>query len=124
MPHLILELSHHIQESHYSALMLEIHQLLAQMLPTKLESCMSRIVQHRDTVIGNNHPMNAFIHLEIRLLKGRSQILLDGIAQKILERLQTFFAPALGEHHFQISVAISELPDVYHKYTQIGLSNH
>ena len=82
MPHLILEASANIHESNarLQQLLVECQDLLVRELPTKLESCKSRVILHDIYVLGDNHPDNAFLHLTVKLLKGRTPELLTNVA--------------------------------------------
>lgn len=116
MPQIILECSDNILEKDMTSLLLQIHQLLTDKLPTQLQSCKSRVLRHQDYVVANNDEKNAFVHLSIGVLKGRSHELLNSIATTILQLLKTSFSLSLAELNLQLSIAIRDLPDVYEKY--------
>ena len=92
MPQIILECSHNVIESELSTLFGEIHQLLTERLPTQLESCKTRVIKHRDYYIGDGNANNAFVHLSIGVIKGRSKELLESIASVIMEKLKIAFS--------------------------------
>lgn len=115
MPQITLEQSINVQESNHKELLLEIHHLLADMLPTQIEGCKSRVLVHHDYVVGNGDANNGFVHLTISVLKGRSGELLNNIGKILLEKLKQFYANSLAKINLQITVQIGELPDVYVK---------
>jgi 5-carboxymethyl-2-hydroxymuconate isomerase len=55
-----------------NALALRLHQLIVETIDTELISCKTRLVEHRDTVIGDGAEDQAMLHLDIRILSGRS----------------------------------------------------
>ena len=118
MPHVILEVSANIHETNLSPLLVEIHSILTEMLPTQLSGCKSRIIRDEDYVIGNNDPQNAFVHLTVKVLKGRSKTLLNTIASSIMEKLKLAFQESYNALNLQYTIAIEELPEVYHKFSK------
>ena len=115
MPHIILECSNNIVEKNLSSLIIDIHTLLTQMLPTQLSGCKSRIIRDKDYVVGNNDPQNAFVHVTVKVLKGRSKDLLDSVANAIMDKLKVVFQKSFSALNLQFTIAIEELPEVYHK---------
>lgn len=116
MPQIIFEYSDNVIEKNMASLLMQIHQILSDKLPTELESCKSRIIKHHDFVVGNGDKSNAFIHLSIYVLKGRNPELLDSISSIILDKLKHAFQASLNSLKLQITISIQNLPDVYHKY--------
>ncbi len=116
MPQIVLECSENIKEKEFTLLLLQIHHLLSEKLPTQIEGCKSRVVHHRQYVIGDGSENNAFVHLSIDVLKGRKPELLQTIGEQLLEMLKQAFALSLNSLKLQITVAVGELPDVYVKY--------
>lgn len=115
MPHIILELSNNVIEPNPTAMLLEMHHLLTAMLPTQLSSCKSRILRHADAVVGDGNPNNAFVHLAIHVLPGRSEILLNGVANKLMDILKKQFSASASTLNLQFSIAIHDLPAIYHR---------
>ncbi len=115
MPHVIIELSANVIENNLSNLLVNIHNLLTQKLPTQREGCKSRIIRHQDYVIGNNDSQNAFVHVTIKILKGRTKETLDDVANAIMQQLKIIFKDSYSRLNLQFTIAIEELPEVYHK---------
>ena len=116
MPHVILELSNNIEKQNHTQLLTEIHQNLTEMLPTQLESCKSRVIRHEEFLVGDGNINNAFVHLNIEVLSGRTQATLDLVAKKLMTLLQNNFKSLLNIH---FSVSIKDLPAVYYKASSI-----
>lgn len=51
---------------------LRVHDLLVEHVETELASCKTRLVQHDRTVIGDGASANAMIHVDLRILTGRT----------------------------------------------------
>lgn len=115
MPHIILEHSNNIKGINFSTFLLELHELLASKLPTKIENCKSRVLIHSQYIIGQGDKNNAFIHIEIKILPGRNQELLKSIAEIILEKLKAFSKPVADSLSLNLSISIQNLSDIYLK---------
>lgn len=115
MPHIILECSDNIIEGDLSKLLVLIQDLLVQTLPTALDSCKSRVIRHKEYVVGNNNKKNAFVHLSILILKGRKPEILQKAAELILLTLNNFFRQSTEKLNVGISLSIDDLPELYIK---------
>jgi 5-carboxymethyl-2-hydroxymuconate isomerase len=117
MPQIMLECTGNIIEKDLlSQLLLQIHPILSEKLPTDISSCKSRAIIHDIYSVGNGDVNNAFVHLSIGVLKGRSTELLDQIADILMTKLKDFFHLSLAKFSLQITIGISNVPDVYHKF--------
>jgi 5-carboxymethyl-2-hydroxymuconate isomerase len=56
----------------YEPLFLTLHKILAEKSPTDLSSCKSRCIAHELYFIGDCDAGNAFAHLTVKILAGRS----------------------------------------------------
>ena len=117
MPHLTLEYSANInQQIQTNELFSELHQALAGLANLKVENCKGRLVRLEEAYIGRGEPHNAFVHLHIRLLAGRSPELKKRIGQHCLSFLESYFAPSAADHQLQITVEIIDVqPEAYFK---------
>lgn len=115
MPHLILEASSNIIETNdkVKVILQDCQNLLVDKLPTKLTSCKSRLVLHDVFVLGEGDASNAFIHLSVRVLKGRTPELLHEVAKLLVGVLGQGFSKSSEQLHLGISVEITELNDSY-----------
>lgn len=115
MPHLILEASSNIIETNdkVKVILQDCQNLLVERLPTKLTSCKSRLVLHDVFVLGDNNPANAFVHLSVRILKGRSADLINEVSKLLVEVLSQGFSKSSEQLHLGISVEITDLNDNY-----------
>lgn len=123
MPHLTLETSAKInQEIRTEELLSELHQVLASVADLNIDNCKSRLVRRDKTYIGRGEPHNAFVHLEIRLLAGRSPALKGMIGQRCLRYLENYFSPSAASHALQITVEIVDIER--HAYSKAPGSSH
>ena len=115
MPHLTLEASSNIIETNdkVKVILQDCQNLLVGKLPTKLTSCKSRLVLHDVFVLGDGDASNAFIHLSVRVLKGRTPELLHEVAKLLVGVLSQGFSKSSEQLHLGISVEITELNDSY-----------
>jgi 5-carboxymethyl-2-hydroxymuconate isomerase len=115
MPHITLEYTSNIKECDFKPSLKQIHYILSEMLPTKIENCKTRIVKHEDYIIGVDENNKAFINLSIKVLPGRSEELLNTITEKILNHLRQIFSESHKDLNIGISIGISVLPGNYRK---------
>lgn len=116
MPHLILECSDNIIEGNHQLLNIlhDCQQILVENLPTSLESCKSRVVRHQDYLLGNGDGQNAFIHLEVKVLTGRSEELLKQLAEKLKAYILAHLSESqASDLKLKLSVEIVELSSIY-----------
>lgn len=117
MPHIVLECSDNIIEKDFESLLLSIHHTLSENLPTDLSNCKSRVIRCTDVVMGNGDKNQAFVHVTISILKGRSAELLKQVSTLIMNQLVNAFPTSAQQYILQLSIAIPELPDNFEKRT-------
>jgi len=117
MPQITLEYTANILEKDLANALPEIHHIVCEMLKTELANCKSRLQSVENYVIGDGAKDNAFVHLTIALLPGRSTELLQSTAEIILNKLKNYFHQSLQKLNLQITIAMENLPEVYIKYS-------
>jgi 5-carboxymethyl-2-hydroxymuconate isomerase len=116
MPHIILEYSANILEKKdMRTLLLTCQQQITDTLPAKLESCKGRAVEHTQFCVGDGNADNAFVHLGLRVLKGRSEEQHKRVGEQLLETLKQHFSQSREKLHLQITVEVGELQEAYFK---------
>lgn len=116
MPHLILEYSDNIVcPNNLASLFDKLHHLLADELPTQLASCKSRCIAHPLFFIGDQTENNAFVHLTIKVLSGRSDSKKNHIGKMILSMLTEFFLAESSHLSIKFSVELMDLDQHYFK---------
>jgi len=117
MPHIIFEYSSNIiEKNNLESLFPEIHQLLEQEISAKISECKTRAIEHKSFLVGDaNNKENAFIHLTIKIMPGRSDELKNNLAKEISKKLTSFFIKSKQKLEVKFSIEISELEN-YHKF--------
>lgn len=116
MPHITLEYSNNIGRHSDTRLLFDnIHQLLANELPTELSTCKSRAVVCDNYWLGDGDINNAFAHLNIKVMSGRSVEKKTYLGHVLLEMMNQFFHPLTAGLDLQLSVEIQDLDPLYFK---------
>lgn len=113
MPHVILQQSNNISNQNSKQLFKQIHQLLADQLPTKVESCRSRLIITDDYVVAHDAPNSAFAHLEVTVLAGRTTEVLNATSKLLLDLLNEHLTTENSNLDIKMSVEIRNLSEHY-----------
>ena len=116
MPHIVLEYSDNLPElPDFRALFDDIHQALARVGGIRLENCKSRARIASHVYIGDGDPDNAFIHLHVEFVEGRSTEVKQAIGRECLELIKRYYHLHLSDK-LQITVKIDDIArDFYFK---------
>ena len=119
MPHNVLEYSANIPKlESYGTLFSEIHKILNEVGGIRLGNCKSRARAAEDFYIGDGKTENAFIHLDVEFVVGRSDDVKRQIGQQCLDVLKKYYVAQLNDD-LQITVNIREIAlDFYFKYPE------
>lgn len=116
MPQLMLEFSSNIKEkNNLQNLLRDCHSILETTLPTTLQSCKSRAVERDCYCVGDGKTENAFVHVTLKVMPGRSQEILQAVGESVINLLREYFRASLKELNLQITVEILELDRNYFK---------
>lgn len=118
MPQLILEMSSNVLEKNViqtQDLLREVHVILTQMLPTQLASCKSRVIIHDVYRLGDGDERNAFVHVNLKIMSGRSKEILSGVGETLLRLMESHFVMSREKRNCQFSIEIMELAETYFK---------
>lgn len=120
MPQIHLEYSTNIQiQFEFSNLFSDIHQVIHTIGNSRIENCKSRAIPRPEYHIGNGSKNNAFVHVEIQWLEGRSNDVKKQLGEKIIQVLQEYFAYMLHELDVQLTVHIIDIArNFYFKYPE------
>lgn len=116
MPHIVLEYSDNLPPLlDFRALFDDLHQALNRIGGIKIENCKSRARAARHCFIGDGNADNAFIHLGIEFIEGRSAEVKQAIGRECLELLKRYYRLHLSQR-LQITVKIEDVAlDFYFK---------
>jgi 5-carboxymethyl-2-hydroxymuconate isomerase len=116
MPHLLLEFTSNIfEKDNIANLLQKCHSILVNTLPTEIESCKSRAIEHTLYSIGNGDPNNAFVHVSLKILPGRSTETLSKTSEHIMDLLKRHFHESSNKLNLQLTLEIMELQKTYFK---------
>ncbi len=116
MPQITLEYSANIIEKlSIIDILSSLNHLLVDLLPTQLDSCKGRAIQHDLYCLGDNNPQNSFVHLDLKILPGRTAEKLEETGCAIIQLLKEKFSESAQNKNLKISVEIGELQRAYFK---------
>ncbi len=107
MPHLKLEYSGNLTvDFDFESLFFNLHKVLNEVTGINPENCKSRAVPLKNYYIGDGHTGNAFVHLDVSILEGRQNDLVQITGQKLLKLLVEFFSnqPEIVQTQFTIEI--------------------
>ena len=111
MPHIIIEHDPKTkQDIDLGALCRDLHQCLAKQESVKEEAIKTRSIEVDNLIVGTAENNNQMIHIELKLLTGRS----DEVKMYMAEALHAVAKKNLGKIECSITVDVSEL-GVYKK---------
>ncbi len=117
MPQLILEHSSNIfEKDDLFDILNHLNSFLSEKLPTELASCKSRSVEYQTYCIGDGSQNNAFIHINLKVMPGRSLEKLNDVGKSMMDILKQYFCKSAKQLNLQITIEISELQKTYYKY--------
>ena len=117
MPHIVLEYSNNLPAmADFAPLFADIHRALNRIGGISLDNCKSRARVAEASYVGDGNPDNAFIHLDIEFVRGRSAEVKQAIGRECLELLKRHYAAQLSDA-LQITVKIDDIAlDFYFKH--------
>ena len=118
MPHLTLEYTGNVPEPEdMGKMMLQMHRVLNETGGIRLENCKSRTRRLDSYAVGDGNPDNAFLHLDVRFMAGRSEATKQAIGNALLQILREGFLNA--DLDLQITVEIQDiLANSYFKHPE------
>jgi 5-carboxymethyl-2-hydroxymuconate isomerase len=92
----------------------EVHKLLVAIVETELASCKTRLIELGEVVIGDGSDANAMIHVDLRILSGRTLAQKRQLGEAVLAALAAVAKP--DGLDLQLTVEVRDLDrDNYHK---------
>ena len=92
-----------------------VHDHVVATIDTQLASCKTRLIELQETVIGDGSNTNAMIHVDLRILSGRSAEQKRLLGERVMAELGN--AVAKPDHlNLQLTVEVRDLDrENYHK---------
>ena len=109
MPQITLEYSANIIEKNQVLHALQkINHILAEVLPTDINTCKSRARECDQCIVGDGDSKHAFIHCTLNIMRGRDMAIKQTACQKVQELLKAVFAESLRDLRLQITIELNE----------------
>lgn len=116
MPQISLEYSDNLfLDKTVNKLFSDIHQLLTRELPTQLANCKSRCIVRDHYFLADGQANQAFAHLHIRIMPGRSDEKKTFLGHVLLEMMNQFFQQQPPDTVLQLSVEIEDVGEHFFK---------
>ncbi len=121
MPHITLQYTDNISPlPDFKVLFSTIHGILNNIAGIKIENCKSRAVPLSEYFIGEGKLSEGFIHLEVKILMGRSKELKSDLGKALLNELERTFLHSGNKMKLQITTEILDIDkDFYYKYPEL-----
>ena len=100
-----------------------MHLMLPDKLPCKLISCKSRAFECKTFFLGDGKSPNAFVHLELKTVKGRTAETLNRVGEELLSMMRQHFAQTAKNLELEISLEIVELETYFSPWTKQSKSS-
>lgn len=120
MPHLTLQYTENInQDIDFPDLFSKLHGILVDPGGIKIDNCKSRAIRLENYYIGRGEISNAFVHLDVQFLEGRSILLKKEIGNQMLDALKKYYKLSIAEFNLQITIEIRDIQrEVYYKFPE------
>ena len=121
MPQITLEYSANLDEAFDArALALRVHEALVAHADAQPGACKTRLVRHEAVVIGDGGTGEAMVHLDLRILTGRSDAQKQALGEAAIALLEAAIRPPAGVRA-QLTCEVRELDRAnYHKRLAAG----
>jgi 5-carboxymethyl-2-hydroxymuconate isomerase len=95
------------------------HDILVEILPTKMEACRSLVEKHGCYHVGDadNQSQKAFVTIVIKIMAGRSEETLTKAGTQIIELISAHVKKLNPKLHTEFSIEMVNLSPVYIKLT-------
>ena len=109
MPHIQIEHTKNIQTKITFQLFDKLINILNEFANIKSENCKCKVLEIEKYYTKSMGKNNKYIHLNIKILKGRPKTIISKIGRRAFQLLQSYFLLDNKENHIQYSVEIEEV---------------
>ncbi|MBI4751654.1 MAG: 5-carboxymethyl-2-hydroxymuconate Delta-isomerase [Acidobacteria bacterium] len=110
MPHLTLYYTANLPApTSFQPLLAEFHSILANVGGVKIGNCKSKAIRVEEFFVADGTQDQAFMHLDLRLLEGRSLELKQDIGKHCLTAIKSAFSDLVEHNRVQITVEIRDI---------------
>ncbi len=117
MPHINLQYSENIKPPDFKTLFSAIHRIMNRIANIEINNCKSRAIGCSEYFIGEGEPAGAFVHLEVKMLEGRTSKMKSDLGKTLLRELENSFLKRGDNPDLQLTVEIGDIKnDAYFKF--------
>ena len=109
MPHIRIEYSDDLNKKISPLLFESLINILIEFANVKPKNCKCKTLKVKEYYLQSNKLKENFIHLDIKILEGRSKKNINQIGKKSMQVLQLFFQTDTKKKSVQYSVEIQEM---------------
>jgi len=110
MPQITLEYTGNITEKiDFDDLFEKVHSVLQHTGKINIENCKSRAIKLENFYVAQGDSSNAFVHLSVRFLEGRSDEIKQTIGEQLMYILKQFYSASIIELKTQLTVEIQDI---------------
>ena len=109
MPHIRLEHSADIKTKISPVLFDDLINILIKNAHVKSENCKCKVLEVKEYYLRSNKLKEEFIHLDIKILEGRSKQIINEIGEQSIKVLQLFFQADAKKYSLHYSIEIQEM---------------
>ena len=125
MPQITLQFTDNIKSlPKFNELFSEVHMAINAIAGIKIENCKSKAIQIERYYIGVGTNNKGFIHLEVKILEGRTAEIKSEMGKSLLQILKHKFKESISSLDLQITIEIIDiLKNCYYKYPEGTFNN-
>lgn len=119
MPQIKLEYTVNLSPPETDEILRQLHHVLNKLTGIPISNCKSRLIKLDEYLIANGEKNEAFIHLDISLMEGRTKEMKQQIGSECIQLLKAYFTKEANDIDLQITVEIRDINrDFYFKYPE------
>ncbi|MFO1257713.1 MAG: isomerase [Gammaproteobacteria bacterium] len=110
MPHITVEYTDNLKDNiDFKALFIKIHEIIHDIIHAPIHVCESQARKMNQAIIGDGHPHQAMVKLEIHLLEGRTPELKAALGERVLAYLISQYPNSIEQLSCQVIVRLIEI---------------
>ena len=109
MPHVQIEYSEDLNKKIDPLLFKSLINILIEFANVNPENCKCKAWKVKEYYLQSNKLKESFIHLDIKILEGRSKKIINQIGEKSMQVLQSFIKSRAKKKSIQYSIEIQEM---------------
>lgn len=110
MPHVIIEYTNNLENAiDFKILFSKFHQIIVDILPVDINLCRSRAVSRQKYFIGNGDEKNAHLHVNISVLEGHNEEILQNLGCLLMSYLKEQCKTLKEDLRLQTTCEIKEI---------------